>query len=279
MRARTGIRFLSLWPAHRTSAAVPELFDMRLRAMRRDRAARIGAEPFLLERAFDDSLERIMLMNRRFESAMLIGCPVAGWPERLRQAARNVAVRDPGMLFARIARGAQIDEDRWEPQPQSYDLVLATGTLDTVNDLPLALQLIRYAMKPDGLFIGSLSGGDTLPRLREAMHAADALAGGAAAHVHPRIEPSALSGLLTNAGFERAVVDVDRVQVSYPSLDGLVADLRAMGATNVLTRRAPPLTRSQAEAAATCFARSGNGGRTVERFELLHFGCWTPRNG
>lgn len=252
---------------------------MRLRAMRRDRAARVGAELFLLERAFEDSVERITLMNRRFENALLIGCPDPAWPERLQPLARNVEVRDPGMLFARAAGGAPIVEDAWEPRQQYHDLVLATGTLDAVNDLPLALHLIRHSMTCDGFFIGALSGGDTLPRLREAMRAADTLAGGAAPHVHPRIEPSALSGLLADAGFERAVVDVDRVQVSYRTLQRLVSDLRAMGATSVLAQRAPPFVRTQAEAAAAAFARSGDGERTVETFELLHFGCWTPRNG
>ena len=96
---------------------------------------------------------------------------------------------------------------------QAYDLVLAVGTLDTVNDLPLALRLIRYAMRSDGLFIAALSGGDTLPRLRAAMRAADAVSGLAAPHVHPRIEPSALAPLLGDAGFVDPVVDVDRVTV------------------------------------------------------------------
>jgi hypothetical protein len=107
------------------------------------------------------------------------------------------------------------------------------------------------------------------------MRAADAVSGVAAAHVHPRIEASALSPLLSDAGFVRPVVDVERVQVSYPSLDRLVADLRAMGATNILKGRSGPLTRVQRDAASRLFAAAGTDGKTTETFEILHFAAWT----
>ena len=251
---------------------------MKLRALRRDRAARLGAELFLVERLFDDCLERIGLIDRRFERGLLIGCPDSSWPERLRLFAGKIDVRDPGPLFAVAADGGTIKEDAWEPPAQVYDLVLAIGTLDTVNELPLALRLIRTAMRPNALLIGAMSGGDTLPQLRSAMRAADA-PGAAAAHVHPRIEASALSPLLGNAGFVDQVVDVERIQVAYPLLQRLVSDLRGMGATNILTARSPPLSRPQREAARNAFERAGDGQRTIETFEILHFAAWTASEG
>jgi hypothetical protein len=273
------IRFLSLATGRRTSAAVPELFDMKLRAMRRDRAARTGPERFMLERAFDDCFERIALTDRRFDHAVLIGCPDPAWPERLREVSATVEVRDPGPLFAAAAGGQTIVEDSWTPEPQAYDLVLAVGTLDTVNALPLAFQLIRHAMRANGLFIGALSGGETLPQLRAAMRAADGASGGAAPHVHPRVEASALAPLLSQAGFVNPVVDVDRVAVSYRSLDRLVADLRAMAATNLLSARPRFVSKAGRKAAVRSFAAAGDGERTAEIFEILHLAAWTPTNG
>lgn len=250
---------------------------MHARALRRDRAARSGTELFLFRRAFDDCLERLELMQRRFERALLIGCPDPEWPARLRALAGDVHVRDPGPLFARSAGGEMLIEDCWHPPDEAYDLVLALGTFDTVNDLRLAVQLIRYAMREDGLFLGALSGGDTLPQLRNAMRAADAVSGAAAPHVHPRVEASALAPLLAEAGFTNPVVDVDRAAVSYASLDRLIADLRSMGATNVLTVRPRFIGKSARAAAFTAFRSSGDGTRTVETFEILHFAAWSPR--
>jgi NADH dehydrogenase [ubiquinone] 1 alpha subcomplex assembly factor 5 len=264
---------LSPGARHRTSAPVPLLFDMQLRAERRDRAARSGPELFLLERAFADCVERLDLVQQRFERALLIGCPDPSWRDRASAIVSNV---DPGALFARAAEGTQIVEDAWSPPVETYDLVIAVGTLDTVNDLPRALLTARAAMKAGGLFIGAMSGGDTLPRLRSAMLAADQISGAASPHVHPRIEASALAPLLEKAGFATPVVDVDRVQVGYRSLASLIADLRRMGATNILVNRSrKPFSRLAAAAAAVSFAEASEDGRTKETFEILHFACWS----
>jgi SAM-dependent methyltransferase len=253
---------------------VADLFDMDLRAQRRDRAARRGVELFLYERAFDDCLERLALMPRKFERALQIGCPDPEWPERLRSHANMVEARDPGRLFASSAQGELLIEDRWLPPEATYDLVLAIGTLDTVNDLPLALRLIRHSLRPGGVLLGALSGGETLPQLRMAMRAADAAAAAAAPHVHPRIEAAALAPLLADAGFVDAVVDVDRIPVSYASLDRLISDLRAMAATSVLQSRGRFVSKRALAAARRAFADAGDGARTVETYEILHFAAW-----
>lgn len=269
---------LSRGRSPRTSAAVADLFDMKVRALRRDRAARKGPELFLHARAFDDCLERIDAMQRRFDRALLIGCADDHWPERLMAFARQVDVREPGPLLAERAHGATLIEDAWVPEAGAFDLVIAVGTLDTVNDLPIALRLIRHAMTGGGLLIGAMSGGDTLPQLRSAMRLADALTAAASPHVHPRIEASALAPLLSSAGFVNPVVDVDRVAVTYPSLDRLVADLRAMAATNILNARPRFVGKAAREAAIVAFDDAGDGTRTTETFEILHFAGWTGVN-
>ena len=232
--------------------------------MRRDRAERAGPELFLFQRAFDDCLDRLALVQRRFERALLIGCPDPAWPDGLASFATHVDVADPGLI-----------EDAWHPPEDEYDLVLSVGTLDTVNDLPLALRLIQFAMRGDGLFLGAVSGGDTLPQLRSAMRGADAMSGSAAPHVHPRIEASALAPLLADAGFVHPVVDVDRVKASYSALEKLIDDLRKMGATNILTARPRFVRRPARDAARQAFRAAGNGERTLETFEILHFAAWT----
>ena len=253
------------------------LFDMHLRALRRDRAARNGPELFLHERAFVDCLERLALVQRGFRSALLIGCPDPGWRQRLEQVAETVEIIEPGPLFARAASAQLVAEDRFEPRIESFDLCVAIGTLDTVNDLPKALQSVRASLQEDALLIGAVAGGEGLPQLRRAMHAADQASGAASPRVHPRIAAASLAPLLGACGFIRPVVDIDRVQVSYETLDRLVRDLRGMAATNILTARSrKPLSRAARAVAAETFRSAGDGSRTVETFELLHFAAWTP---
>ena len=248
----------------RTSGDVTtDLFDRDLLATRRARARRRGTETFLYERAMEDILERLSFVQRKFERALLIGTIEPEWRERLLREVQSVDV---------VGLDSMLDVE-----PGSYDLCIAVSELDTANDLPQALLAVRFALRDDSLFIGAFPGGDTLPALRAAMRAADEQMASASAHVHPRVEPAAFTGLLTSAGFSMPVVDVDRIAVRYRSLPDLVRDLRGMGATNVLKARSRrPLTRAAAAAAARHFLSDGNDGRVTELFEILHFAAWTP---
>lgn len=255
---------LSPLASRRTSGRVTtELFDENVRVLRRKRAFSRGPELFLHERAFEDVMDRLALVQRSFSKALLIGCADPAWRDRLGELVSAVDVIGP--------------EELMQVEPGSYDLCVSIGVLDTANDLPQDLFAMRFALKPDSLALGAFSGGDTLPALRSAMRAADESMGAASAHVHPRIEPSALAQLLSDAGFAMPVVDVDRINVSYRSFADLVRDLRSMGSTNLLAARSRrPLTREAADAAARQFVSQAIDGRVTERFELLHFAAWTP---
>ncbi|MDQ3145097.1 MAG: class I SAM-dependent methyltransferase [Pseudomonadota bacterium] len=253
-----------------------ELFDRGRRALVRDRAATLEPELLLLRRAFDECLDRLRDIDRPFERALLVGSPTPDWPRQLATLCGTVDVFDPGPRFAATANGLTGAEDRHDFGEKRYDLVVAVGTLDTVNDLPVALQLLRRAMRPDAPFIGALAGGDSLPALRSAMIDADRATGAVAARTHPRIEPSSFAGLLAAAGFVMPVVDVDRVKLRYPSLAALVRDLRLMGASNVLVDRSPARGRKWASLAATAFAANACEGRIDERIDILHFVGWSP---
>ncbi|HXG82238.1 MAG TPA: SAM-dependent methyltransferase [Sphingomicrobium sp.] len=251
-----------------------DLFDRQLRAIRRDRAARIGPELFLFDRAFAECLDRLLDIARPFERVLMVGCPSSDWPVRLREVAANVDVVDPGNVFAMRAGGIQAEEDRFEFGVGVYDLCLAIGTLDTVNDLPLALQLLRRSLRPDSPLIGAIAGGNSLPALRACMIEAGRAEGQVIARTHPRIEAPTLAQLLAAAGFSMPVVDVDRVTLRYSRMADLVQDLRRMGATSVLAERQKPLTRREVMCAAERFLRMGDGNRTEEQVEILHFLAW-----
>lgn len=254
-------------------------FDRRLRRLRRDRAARSGgAAAYLHERLADELAERLDLVTRRFERALDLGCGDGALANRLR--ARGVAVvpADAGALFAVRQNGIQCDEDRLPFADGAFDLVVSIGVLDSVNDLPGALALIRRALRPDGLLLAAFAGAGSLPALRRAMAAADEAEGGAAPRIHPQIDVRAAGDLLARAGFALPVVDCDRIEVRFSSLGRLVDDLRGMGATNILASRARrAIGRLGLAAAIADFeAQADAAGRTTERFEIVHLSGWAP---
>jgi hypothetical protein len=256
----------------------PDLFDRQLRALRRDRAARIGPDLLLLDRAFDECLDRLRDIQRSFDRALLIGCPSPDWPSRLGGIASTVDVRDPGSLFATQGGALPIEEDRSDLGTGQYDLCVAIGTLDTVNDLPLALGLIGRALAPDAPLIGAMAGGNSLPALRGALIEAGRHEGRIVARTHPRVDAATLAQLLASSGFGMPVVDVDRVRLRYSGLDALVRDLRSMAATSVLAQRAPPMSRIELERARQAFQSQAIDGRTEETVEILHFLGWTQQS-
>ncbi|TMJ15179.1 MAG: methyltransferase domain-containing protein [Alphaproteobacteria bacterium] len=250
-------------------------FDRRLRRIRRDRA-RFADADYLIRAASDELVERLDFVTRKFERALEVGSTGGYLAERLRERGMSVVTADTSSALAG-RHGVQADEDRLPFEPASFDLVVSVGVLDSVNDLPGALLLIRRALRPDGLFLGAFAGAGSLPRLRSAMMAADSAEGGASPHIHPQIDVRAAGDLLTRAGFALPVVDSHEVTVRFPNLMALVADLRAMAGTNVLASRPRSLGKPGLVAALTDFADAADpDGKTSERFQIVHLLGWSP---
>ena len=254
-------------------------FDRRLRRLRRDRAAASSGADYLMSRAADELLERLDLVRRDFATALDLGCGQAYLARRLRERGLAVTAADSGFAFAAVAGGVQCDEDRLPFADGAFDLVVSVGVLDSVNDLPGAFTLVRRALKPDGLFLAAFAGAGSLPRLRAALRSAEAAEGlPASPRIHPQIDVRAAGDLLGRAGFALPVAYCDTVHVRFESLAQLVADLRAMAATNILAQRASrPFGRAGLAAAAAGFAAAADtDGRTSERFDIVYLSGWAP---
>ena len=149
-----------------------------------------------------------------------------------------------------------------------------------VNDLPGALIQIRRALKPDGLFLGALIGGESLTELRQAFAAAETeIEGGVSPRVAPFVDLRDLGALLQRAGFALPVTDVDRVIVRYASPLDLMHDLRRMGAGNALAeRRRTPLRRATLKRMMEIYAErfAGADGRIAATFEIVWLSGWAP---
>ncbi len=254
-------------------------FDRRLRRIRRDRAAaRFGEADYLHRLVSEELLQRLDLVTRPFAEALVLGCAHRALADSLQARGLAVVSADPGLHFAHGCGGAQCDEDRLPFADGSFDLIVSVGLLDSVNDLPGALTLIRRALRPDGLFLAAFVGAGSLPRLRAAMLAADDAEGGAAPRIHPQIDVRAAGDLLTRAGFALPVADLEPVHVRFSGLTSLVSDLRAMAGTNLLASQPRrPLSRIAYAAALAEFTSAGDpDGKTVERFDIIYLSGWAP---
>jgi SAM-dependent methyltransferase len=265
----------------------PRLFDRNLLAHRLDRAA-VGFSQahFLRERVVEDLIETLSAINRSFDITLdmaardgAFGRAIAG-----KHVEGKIGLLIEGELSPRLSAQQSgqtrliMDEEALPFGDDSLNLVVNALGLHTVNDLPGVLVQVRRALKPDGLFIGSLFGGETLTELRACLMEAELeVRGGYGPRIAPFAESPDLIDLLKRTGFNMPVVDSDRVTVTYEHPLRLMADLRAMGESNILLQRPRKgLNRAILEkTSALYFERYADAeGRITATFEIITLSGW-----
>ena len=260
----------------------PVVFDRKVLRTRRARARALGPASFLLERAAADLAERLAAVLRRFPLALDLGTP--GDEVRTALSGLNsveaivAASADRGGFCSPLFVAA--DEEALPFRDGVFDLVVSALSLQFVNDLPGTFVQIRRTLRPDGLFLAVLMGGDTLTELRQSFAAAESeIEGGLSPRVAPFADLRDLGALLQRAGFALPVTDSDSIAVRYDSVFGLMNDLRRMGATNaLLDRRRTPLKRATLLRMAEIYRQrfADADGRVRATFEFLWLSGWAP---
>lgn len=247
--------------------APPDIFDTRLLALRRARAAKRPSS-FLMERCLSDLADRLMDVNRQFQKTLILGA--ADQKEKLTAQLPPEKLQDITL------------QETLETLPRDcdYDLVISLLRLQSENDLPGAIIQLRQVLKPDGLFISAMFGGETLTELRQAFYKTDEdMLGGLAPHIYPMANYSQAAGLLSRAGLNQPVIDTDRFMVSYGAFDTLISDLRDLGETNVLKAwQSLHLTRAYKTSLNENYVKisSRRDGKLQCSFEILWLTGWAP---
>jgi SAM-dependent methyltransferase len=272
----------------------PIIFDRARQRAYRARAAVLGPSTFLIERVAEDLRDRLAAVLRRFDYALDLGTPTdavrrvlaasgkVGTVIAAEAAAGNGASSrlDRGDAQSDAPLAVAADEEALPFRDASLDLVVSALALQFVNDLPGTLIQIRRALKPDGLLLAALAGGETLTELRQAFAAAEAeIEGGISPRVIPFPDVREMGALLQRAGFALPVTDVDRVTARYASPTSLMHDLRRMGATNALRERSRrPLKRATLRRMIEIYAErfADRDGRIRATFEIIWLSGWAP---
>ncbi len=264
-------------------AGPPRIFDRALLRRRRLRAMRGEPVDFLLRHVAQELVERLLVVKRSFAVVADIGTPGDALRTMMRTQGltADVIAVDP---LARQLRDERLrvaaDEEALPFADASLDLAVSALALHAVNDLPGTLTQIRRALKPDGLFLAGVLGGETLTELRQSFAEAEAeVEGGVSPRVAPFADIRDLGALLQRAGFALPVVDADRVTVRYATPFDLMRDLRGMGATNALVeRRRTPLKRGTLLRMTDIYAArfSDPDGRLRATFDIVWLSGWAP---
>jgi NADH dehydrogenase [ubiquinone] 1 alpha subcomplex assembly factor 5 len=265
------------------------VFDRHILKLRRDRAASRASEfNFLFAETADRLADRLEDTTRNFPRAVDLGCHSGELAQILSASSRVETLHqaDISYRYAKAARdlngrSSMVADEEFLPFAEgSLDLILSNLSLHWVNDLPGMLLQARRALKPDGLFLASMLGGETLKDLREALMTAEAEEeGGVSPRVSPFVDVKDAGALLQRSGFALPVVDADDITIDYPDALKLMRDLSGMGESNIVAKRSKKFTKSStlARAAAIYHERHGRpDGRVHAKFQVIYLTGWAP---
>jgi SAM-dependent methyltransferase len=265
-------------------ASGPVIIDRALLRARGRRALALGPSTFLADRVAEDLADRLAAVLRSFPCGLDLGTPTDAVRRALAGSGKVGSIIAANALAeaqaGRTGLAVAADEEALPFRDGALDLVVSGLALHFVNDLPGTLVQIRRALKPDGLLMAALFGGDTLTELRAAFAAAEAeMEDGISPRVLPFADLRDLGSLLQRAGFALPVTDVDRLTVRYPSPLALMHELRRMGATNpLIDRRRRPLRRATLARMLEIYAQrfADPDGRIRATFEIVFLSGWAP---
>lgn len=263
----------------------PLIFDRTRLAHHRARAAR-QVEPvdFLLHAMAERLTDRLMDITHRFPLVLDLGAHhgvLAGYIEGV-AGIQTIIQAERSLPQLTKASGLRVAADEeWLPFAEnSLDAVFSIGSLHWVNDLPGTLVQIQRALKPDGLFMAMLPGGQTLKELRDAFEQAEIVSsGGVSPRISPFIDVRDAGALLQRAGFALPVVDSELLNITYAHPLKLMRELRVMGEANALTQAVKHSTGcSLMMQAVDHYLRnySMEDGRIAATFELVTLTGWKP---
>ncbi|EYU35693.1 hypothetical protein ABFS82_10G149000 [Erythranthe guttata] len=272
-----------------------KIFDRNLKRKQRDRAAWLMRRPedSLLDAVAENLLDRLEDCKKTFPTALCMGGSLAAIRRLLngRGGIEKLIMMDTSHDMVELCKQTEqnspnenvetsfvvADEEFLPVKESSLDLVISCLGLHWTNDLPGAMIQSRLALKPDGLFLGAILGGETLRELRIACTVAQMEREGG---ISPRLSPLAqvrdAGNLLTRAGFSLPGVDVDEYTVRYNSALELIEHLRTMGETNALLQRGKILTRDTALATAAVYESmfAAEDGTIPATFQVIYMTGW-----
>lgn len=236
----------------------------------------------LQARVRQELLDRLQVMRLEPRLVLDLGAGTGRGALALKQLYRGATVIaldiSPGMLhearrnsraFRRFGRVCG-DALQLPLKEGSADLIFSNLMLQWCGELDAAIAEIRRVLKPGGFFAFSTLGPDTLRELRSAWSTADA-----ASHVHAFLDMHDIGDALTRAGLAEPVLDVERVELTYPDVLSLVRDLKAIGAHNVASERLKGLTgRGKWRAMTHAYEAFRCDGRLPASYEVVYGAAW-----
>ncbi|KAK3092751.1 hypothetical protein FSP39_006869 [Pinctada imbricata] len=269
---------------------VLNVFDRKAKRLQRDRIAELEDYKdyeLIKEEIGYRTYDRLCDIKRDFEVGVELGAGRGYVSRHILKEMMKVIFQCE--LSGKLLRTAEVspevpthkiiaDEEFIPFKENSVSVFFSSLSLHWVNDLPGCFRQVLTALKPDGVFLGSMFGGETLFELRVALQLAEQeCEGGFGPHVSPFTEPNDVGNLLSRAGFTMLTLDIDEITVHYPGIVELMDDLKGMAENNCAWNRKPMLHRNTLEVAENKYREMyGTEKGLPATYQIINFIGWKP---
>jgi len=252
-----------------TNINVMNIFDKNCKRLQQERAANNSDKDnydYLKKEIGSRMSDRIYDVKRRFSQILDLGCGRGYVSQNIQEEdVDKLYLADfckpwldqialPNLRKDQYETFLLTEENRFPFGDNSLDLVISNLSLHWINNLPGIFTEVQRCLKPDGVFLGSMFGGDTLFELRSSLQLAEnEREGGLSPHISPFVMARDIGGLLTASGFTLLTIDTDEIKIGYPSMFELMFDLKGMAENNAIWKRRLHLNRETLFAAASIY--------------------------
>ncbi|XP_055592558.1 arginine-hydroxylase NDUFAF5, mitochondrial [Uranotaenia lowii] len=269
---------------------VVNIFDRQVKRLQRERAAKrddVALYDYIKEEIGFRISDRIFDIKRQFKNAVDLGAG-RGYVTNnvLNETVEKLTAVDMSPTMLSQIKGTpglvfdvrEMDEEKFDFEAQSLDLVISSLSMHWVNDLPACFKAINKALVPDGVFIGAMFGGETLYELRSSLQLAELeRKGGLAPHISPFTQIRDVGMLLNRSNFTMLTIDTDEIVVGFPSMFELLWDLQGMAENNAAFNRPLHLSRETLLSAAAIYKNMyGKDDGVTATFQIIYFVGWKP---
>ncbi len=258
----------------------------RVRAAFSRAADSYDAAAVLQKRVREEMLDRLSLIKIAPNTILDAGCGTGAGSFALQKKFKRAQVTSLDIAFKMLQKTAQqqpflqkvlhkqklicADIESLPIASNSMNLLWSNLALQWCNDLDAAFNEAARVLQPDGLFMFSTFGPDTLKELRAA-------SSNGHTHVSRFIDMHDIGDALTRAGFSAPVLDVEHYTLTYDNVKGVMTDLKSIGAHNATFGRNRGLAgKGFLQNLTQNYEQFRSDGKLPATFEVIYGHAWRP---
>ncbi len=151
----------------------------------------------------------------------------------------------------------------------SVDFIVSNLMMQWCPDLTTLFNECFRILKPQGLFLFTTFGPDTLKELKRSWSVVDS-----SAHVNNFIDMHDIGDQMLQSGFQSPIMEMENITLTYEKVVDLMHDLKAIGAQNVANRSKALTGKTKFKKMIEMYENYREDGKLPATYEVIYGHAW-----